>query len=526
MEFVDEKTYQLILSSKIHLETLFDSIQDPILVVSADRTVQRLNSAAARFMGKDFREIISKKCFEIFHGTHGVCEGCPHAAVLKHAEKGSIKIAVSRDNVNKVFDLRFFPLFDKSGNVTAMVEHYVDITEGEAAKSELEREHQHILQELKVARNIQEALLPPELPDIHGVKLEAEYRPVEDVGGDLYDFINIDREHVGFLIADVSGHGVPASLMGAMAKMSFYNHTPKNPSTMDVFERVNRDLFHNLMMEYYISGAYLIFNTVRNTLRYSRAGHPEPLLWRCTEGKVEKLHTPGYFLGIMSNGDYHEKEIIVSKGDRLLLYTDGVIEAMNPQGEKFGMERLIQWFADKSALTLAEQKISLRETIAAFTEGQKLLDDFTFLCIEFCDNSALVRFDLEKEFSSIGTPSVFRAAHPLEFTEGIGRIMEEMQKAWYPAADIEAVKYAAFDALELFHYTAPENSSGAYLAWHCDSEMVTVVVTDERYNNSRQPLDFDTTHPVQLKSIRSRVTTLQFPDKAKKLLFTRRNSKY
>jgi sigma-B regulation protein RsbU (phosphoserine phosphatase) len=526
MDCVDEKTYQLILSSKIHLETLFDSIQDPIIVVTPDRSIQRLNSAAARFINADFRDVINKKCHQTFHGNSGVCENCPHSSVLKGAEKGNIKINVCLNSKTTTFDLRYFPLFDKSGNVTAMVEHYVDITEGEAAKNELEREHQHILQELKIARNIQEALLPPELPDIHGVKLEAVYRPVEDVGGDLYDFITVDREHVGFLIADVSGHGVPASLMGAMAKMSFYNHTPGNPSTLDVFERVNRDLFHNLMMEYYISGAYLIFNTVRNTLRYSRAGHPEPLLWRRSINKTEKLHTPGYFLGIMSNGDYHEKEILVNKGDRLLLYTDGVIEAMNPQGEKFGIERLIKWFSENNSLSLPVLKLSLSDIIANFSQGQPLIDDFTFLCIEFSEDSALIRFKLEEQFMNIGEPSVFRSTHPLEFTEGIQRITDEMQKSWYPLADQEAVKYAAFDALELFHYTAPENSSGVYLAWHCDSEMVTVVVTDERYSNSRQPLDFDTTHPVQLKSIRNRVTTLQFPDKAKKLLFTRRNSKY
>jgi hypothetical protein len=280
------------------------------------------------------------------------------------------------------------------------------------------------------------------------------------------------------------------------------------------------------MMEYYISGAYLIFNTVRNVLKYSRAGHPEPLLWRKETGVVEKLHTPGYFLGIMSNGDYHESETEVCKGDKLLLYTDGVIEAMNPRGEKFGMDRLVAWFAENSHYALPALKSSLNKAVNIFTEGQKLVDDFTFLCIEFTEDSANVRFRLDDQFKNCGLPSVFRSTHPLEFTEGIQRITDEMQKSWYPSSDQEAVKRAAFDALELFHYTAPENSSGVYLAWHCDSEMVTVVVTDERFGKSNRSFDFDTTHPIQLKAIRERVTTLQFPDDSRKLLFTRRNSKY
>ncbi len=524
---IDERIYNLILSSKTHLETLFDSISDPIIVVSRDKTIERMNSATSLFIDMDYREAIGKKCHAVFHGSSTICTNCPHPKVLREKEKGSFKIDVTVNGNTKIFDLRYFPLYDKTGAVTAMVEHYVDISEGEAAKIGLEREHDRILQELKIARSIQEALLPTELPNIHGVKIEVEYSPIEEVGGDLYDFISIDKEHIGFLIADVSGHGVPASLMCAMAKMSFYNHTSANLSTLDVFEKVNRDLFHNLMMEYYISGVYLIYNTIKNTLRYSRAGHPEPLLWRKSTGKVEKLHTPGYFLGIMSNGDYRESEVSVNKGDRLLLYTDGVIEAMNESSEKFGMERLISWLKSAAVIELSTMKEDLCKEIQKFVGKHPMSDDLTFLCIEFTEDGAHSRFRAVDQFDkTCGAPFIFRAVHPLEFNEGISRITDEMEKAWYPIADREAVKYAAFDALELFHYTAPENSVGVYLMWHCDNEMVTVVITDERFESGSHMIDLELTHSAHIKAIRSRVTSMQLPDNGKKLMFTRRNSKY
>ncbi len=523
----DVNINELILSSKQQLETMFDSITDPIILVTPDFTIERLNSAAAKMIGEDFRLIIGKKCYEKFHGQPNLCTFCPHSGAYQNEQKGNISVHKRIDNIDHIFDLRYFPLYDKNGHVRSVVEHYVDITEGEKAKRCLEEEFLTIKEEIQVAKNIQNALLPPELPKISGLKIEVHYKPVEEIGGDLYDFIPVNSENWGVIIADVSGHGIPASLMSAMAKMSFYNHTPGNLSTLDVFEKVNKDLFNNLMMEYYISGEYLIFDTLNHTMRYSRAGHPEGLLFRAETGQIEKLFTRGYFLGIMNNGEYEQGEYKLNKGDRIMLYTDGLMEMENPSGVKFGIENLRRILRENSHENLENVKAAFISSTENYRQGKKPEDDVTFILLEVTEDAAMERFKLKCHFSEDCDVRIFRAMHPFDFSKGIQLILDEMKTAWYPEIDKDNVRLAVYDALELVHHTSENRTEGICLAWQCGKEELRIVVTDNRFETSHCfSEDYTENYPDTLKSIQERMTHLSFPDGGRKIMLSKHNSKY
>ena len=518
---------ELILSSKLHLESMFDSITDPIFLVAPDFTIERLNSAAAKVTGGDFKSIIGKKCYEAFHGISQPCEQCPHTEAYHHQRTGSLKMRKKIGDKEHIFDLRFFPLYDKNGEVRSVVEHYVDITEGETAKARLEEEFSRIKEEISVAKNIQDALLPPAIPKIPGLKVEVYYKPVEAIGGDLYDFIPVNNDAWGIIIADVSGHGIPAALMSAMAKMSFYNHTPGNLSTVDVFEKVNRDLFNNLMMEYYISGEYLIFDTLSHKVRYSRAGHPEGVLLRAATGEIEKLYTRGYFLGIMSNGDYEEAQYKLRKGDRLLLYTDGLIEIESKAGGKFGIERVRRILKDTAGESLEGVKAALIAETEKHSQGATIEDDITFILMEVTEQDAMERFQLQEHFPSEGDVRIFLAMHPFDFSQGISQILEAMKKAWYPESDKESVKVAAYEALDLFHRTSTDRTEGICLAWQCGKEELRIVVTDKRFETERRLADeYAVHHTDSLRVIQEQMTRMSFPADGRKILLCRHNSKY
>ncbi|MFH0920099.1 MAG: SpoIIE family protein phosphatase [Fibrobacterota bacterium] len=519
--------HALILSSKQHLESIFDSITDPILVLARDHTIQRLNQAAANMIGEDYRHILGQPCYAKIHGKAGRCENCPHAAIYENKIRGSMAMKKTLDGVEHIFDVRFFPLIDKQGQVTAVVEHYVDVTEGERAKEKLEAFYRQVKTELHIAKTIQESLLPAEVPAIPGLSVEVHYQAMEEIGGDLYDFINIDNENWGIVIGDVSGHGIPASLMGAMAKMSLFNHTPHNLSPMDVFEKVNRDLFNNLMMEYYISGIYVIYNTLNNTLSFSRAGHPEALLLRAATGEIEKLHTRGYFLGIMANGDFEEKSCRLKKGDRLFLYTDGLVEVQNKEGQKFGLDRLRRVLRENRPETLAKLKQNIINEVNQFNDHAGWEDDTTFILVEVTHSGCVERFRLRSHFQSEEDIHIFHAPHPSDYMTGVTRILSAMRKKWYPESDQQSVRLAVYDALDLFHRTDSGNPEGVYLAWQCGHEEVRALVVDRRFE-SEGTWDglYLTQHGPAIVAISDRVSQMHFPDQGKKLLLVKRNTKY
>ena len=196
-----------------------------------------------------------------------------------------------------------------------------------------------ITHELETARQIQSFILPQEMPLQQSLEITARYVPMATMAGDFYDFIRIDEKRLGILVADVSGHGVPASLIASMVKIAFVSQTPHASDPARVLTGVNRILCGKFESDFVTAG-YLYIDTGQQTASYAAAGHPPLLLWRQAEQKISEFRTKGIILGQFEGAHYEAVALSYDRGDRFFLYTDGIVEATNMAGEIFGWERL------------------------------------------------------------------------------------------------------------------------------------------------------------------------------------------
>ena len=202
-----------------------------------------------------------------------------------------------------------------------------------------ERRLHSIEDELAIARDIQNSIIPTKSPELSHLRIAAAYRPMTYVAGDFYDFIPVDQERAGFLVADVSGHGVPAALIAAMIKVAIRSVVPSSHDPREVLRGLNRTLSGQLRNQY-VTASYLWIDTESRHALYSAAGHPPLLRWR--EGKLERIESNGLLFGMTPESDYPFCDIPINPGDRFLLYTDGLIEPENSSGESFGERQLEQ----------------------------------------------------------------------------------------------------------------------------------------------------------------------------------------
>jgi len=191
--------------------------------------------------------------------------------------------------------------------------------------------------ELAVAREIQKSILPSAVPQMKDLKVGAAYLPMTDVAGDFYEFILIDEKRVGFLVADVSGHGVPAALIAGMIKVAMQSVVEQAGKPGEVMRGLNRILTRQLRGQF-VSAAYLWMDTENRKALYSAAGHPPLLRWKAD--KLERIESNGLLFGVFAECEYPVQEIAFDAGDRFMLYTDGVSEPENGQGDAFGDSRL------------------------------------------------------------------------------------------------------------------------------------------------------------------------------------------
>jgi serine phosphatase RsbU (regulator of sigma subunit) len=244
-------------------------------------------------------------------------------------------------------------------------------------KSELERKQRSMVKDLKLARDIQNGLLPQRIPDWNGIEFCTYFQPMQEVSGDYYDFFPM-RDRIGLTICDVSGHGVPAALITALSKMLFSRYKNLNPTQM--FKNINRDLINLLQYQGYTTSIYLSIEQ-NYTITYSIAGHPRPIVLRAKTGDVEILNGEGTFLGMFPTaGDlYENQKFRLEPGDKVFLYTDGVTEARDENGEDFGEQRFLDLVRSTRDLSIYEALDVISQTHSKFTMGTDQGDDITLL---------------------------------------------------------------------------------------------------------------------------------------------------
>ena len=210
------------------------------------------------------------------------------------------------------------------------------------------QERERIEQELRVARLIQQTLLPKEVPDLEGYKLAAYYQPAREVGGDFYDFLKLDDEHLGLVVGDVTDKGVPAAIVMATTRTMLRASAQRLDSPGEVLKRVNDVIVRDIPPNMFITCLYAILNLESGVLRYANAGHDLPYRRRRRRsssnnnggGGAEELRATGMPLGLLPGMSYEEKEIVLDRGDSVLFYSDGLVEAHDPHREMFGFPRL------------------------------------------------------------------------------------------------------------------------------------------------------------------------------------------
>ena len=241
--------------------------------------------------------------------------------------------------------------------------------------------------DLEIARDIQRILLPAEAPAINGFEISGINVPARQVSGDYFDYIHVDDERLGVAIADVSGKGVPASLIMAICRSVLRSEAARNPSPANVLQKVNRQLYPDIKEDMFISMAYLILDHGNNGngVTLARAGHDAPLLYKRQSQSVTPIKPPGMVVGIDSGnvfdritGDF---AVPLERDDCLVLYTDGVTEALDAEGNEFGLERTIQSVrasATDGAQAIVKQVIN---DVRNFTGSHPQNDDITLIAI-------------------------------------------------------------------------------------------------------------------------------------------------
>ncbi len=236
--------------------------------------------------------------------------------------------------------------------------------------------------ELQTAKMVQKAFLPQDISSFPGVSVGAQYAPCGSVGGDLYDAIQVDENKTAFLLLDVAGHGVPAALIAAMARLSFARNTKKGLHPREIFERVNAELINYLPPEKFVSAILGIFDA--ETMRFSlaRAGNPPGLLLGNSAVDVDQLSTSGTFIGVFPDGKFGQMEITLHKGDRIILYTDGLIECTDPEESQFGKSRLSRAVLETRLLSPEETVARLLGMTTSFVGDAPQRDDITLLVLD------------------------------------------------------------------------------------------------------------------------------------------------
>jgi sigma-B regulation protein RsbU (phosphoserine phosphatase) len=239
--------------------------------------------------------------------------------------------------------------------------------------------------ELEMARQIQLSILPSSTPKITGLDIVARYIPMTSVAGDFYDFIVVDERHVGILIADVSGHGLPAALIASMLQVALTAQARHVSEPGKVLAGLNQALCGKFQHNF-VTAAYVYVDLEKNIMNYGGAGHPPLLLWRKSTGSASELLENGLVMGQFEEATYDSLQVPIEPGDRFFLYTDGILETCNPAQEEFGTDRFMKFMETNNKLPAGPFADALMLELARWLEqppGEGHKDDISLLAIDF-----------------------------------------------------------------------------------------------------------------------------------------------
>ena len=311
---------------------------------------------------------------------------------------------------------------DTSTEIGEIAQAFSEITNKFRDSQKNLAEQERMQKEMQVAQEIQQMLLPSEFPDLEGYELASYYEAAREVGGDYFDFVEVDKDTLGIAVADVSGKGVPGSLVMTMIRTALRTEARGLKDAAEVLSRVNDFVIGDMKKGMFVTVFYVIIDGKRRRLNYASAGHNPMILYRASTKKTYYLNPRGFPIGIQ----LHEKDLFkksiesdtiqLAEDDILLIYTDGITEAMNAKRELFGEERLIKIFRDSGHLRVKPFVEQIKEEILSFTEGFPQSDDITLVAIR--EKTSPEKEELRRAKEAHG--KILTGASIREACEGVG----------------------------------------------------------------------------------------------------------
>ncbi len=302
-------------------------------------------------------------------------------ALVDAQPRSASAIAFSECKLMKIDENRFVEMASQLPKFGLAVMRIMSTRTRRLIQEEVSR--QRLVEELAIGTEIQQGLLPDTMPDFAGWEFAAVYKTATQVGGDLYDFVlEADKpDFVEFVVADVTGKGVPAALFMASMRSVLRTLAQHSDSPTYILQQSNRSIIEDMRAPLFLSALFGRLNLKTGDVTLANAGHDWPLWVKANEDQVETLEMPGYVLGMFREIEPEEKSVTLQPGDSLILYTDGVTEARNSAGEFFDDDRLVdvvKTHANASAEKIAAQIVG---AVEAFTDGHPRSDDLTLVVI-------------------------------------------------------------------------------------------------------------------------------------------------
>lgn len=358
----------------------------------ADRPLIYVNEGFENLTGYSVEEVVGKNC-RFLQGRD-----TEEAAIeeIRQAIKKGIECTVELLNYKKDGTpfwnrLSITPLKNDKGEVTHHVGIQSDITELketkerlELANKDLELFNHKITKELDQARKVQQFILPANLPENDKIRFSAIYKPMDQIGGDFYDIIELKKGVYGILVADVTGHGIPAALLTFMTSLAFKNSALNIDSTELVISMTNKNLLGKMPKGAFITMFYAIYDSNSKILTYTQAGHPQGFVIRHSSREVIPLSSQGGLVGVFQENKIScgENKTRLQQGDKLILYTDAIIEACNANNQMMGIDNLTHFLETNSPYPIPDLLKKIHQYGLEFSGKSSYNDDFTAVGFE------------------------------------------------------------------------------------------------------------------------------------------------
>lgn len=360
-------------------EAVLNATPDAVFLIDRNMRVAFVNPAAEFLTGWSVDEAQGRGCHEVLYGSENASGKCPGPECAINRVLAGEHVAFSEDEIITRSGRRipaggtFAPIVGPDGKIESVVAIYRDISE----QKELEK-YALIQREMDIASNIQTSLLPHGPLLTSQISVRAKQQQARMVGGDWYDFW-IYGDKMFLVVGDASGSGVGAALFATMAMSAIRVEAREHNKIMDILEHVNQNLFSANRSESFVTLFFGVLDLPTMTMSYSNAGHEEPLFIAATGKTPEPLHSLNRsLLGIFSRPDLDVRRHTFSTGERLVMFTDGVIDAQNSKGKLYGLKRLNRFVAQNRDVPPEEFIDALIEGVMEFAEGD-LKDDITVM---------------------------------------------------------------------------------------------------------------------------------------------------